>query len=108
MSTTIKSNFFWNVFKGGELDEDGARLAQALLAKEDTDWDDLTIDLRGKSHKYMSITFFYGFLQEIATRAPGTLERARKVKWILTYPVFDSIVEAYMTEFKPRAAKTAA
>ena len=108
MSTTIKSNFFWNVLEDGEPAGVGTRLAQALLAKEDTDWDDLTIDLRGRSIEILSSSFFYGFLRELATRAPDTLERARKVKWMLAYPAFDSIVEDYMTEFKPRAAKAAA
>ncbi len=108
MATIIKSDFFWDVMKDGTPAEEGARLAQALLAKGDTDWDDLTIDYRGMSIELHSMFFFYGFLQEIATRAPAVLERARKVKWMLSYETFESLVEAYMTGFVPRAARAAA
>ena len=61
----------------------------------------MSIELHG-------ITYFHGFLQEIASARPGILERARKVKWTLSYPVLEPIIDAYMTGFQPRASRIAA
>ena len=108
MSTAIKFDFLAKVIADGPPAREGARLAEALLAKEGADWSDLTVDFRGMPIELLGISFFYGFLQRIADTRPEILDRARKVKWILSYSGLDEIVAAYMTMFQPRAPRAAA
>jgi hypothetical protein len=104
MSTAIQFDFLAKVIENGSPAEEGARLARALLAKDDADWSDLTVDFRGMPFELLGISFFYGFLQQIASTRPETLERARKVKWTLSYSGLDEIVAAYVARFQPRGA----
>jgi hypothetical protein len=107
MSTAISFQFLQGVIKGGTPAEEGARLASALLSKEDADWSDLTVDFRGMPFKLLGISFFYGFLQRIADARPEALETARRVKWTLSYSGLDEVVAAYVTGFRPRARAAA-
>jgi hypothetical protein len=105
MSTAIKFDFLARVIEDGSPAAEGAHLAKALLAKDDADWSDLTIDFRGMPFDLLGISFFYGFLQHVASAQPELLERARKVKWTLSYSGLDEIVAAYMTRFQPRGSR---
>jgi hypothetical protein len=108
MSTAISLQDLWNIIKDDTPAENGVRLAKALLARDEVDWDDLIIDLRGMSIELLNISFFYGFLRRIAEARPELLTRARRVKWTLSYHSLEELVATFMISFQPRPSKNAA
>ena len=60
--------------------EEGVNLAKALL-DGDTDWDDLTIDLRGLPASLLISAFFNGFLATINLKQPDLLSKAQNTVW---------------------------
>jgi hypothetical protein len=108
MSTTITLPFLRNIIEDGTPREEGTRLAEALLSRDDVDWTDLTVDLRDMPSELLNISFFYGFLQRIADTRAEVLERARAVKWTLSYPALETLVGAFMLKFQPRSPRKAA
>ena len=108
MSTAISLQFLRGVIKDGPPSAEGGRLAAALLSRDDVDWSDITVDLRGMPYELLNISFFYGFLQQVAGARSEILERARKVKWTLSHQGLEESVAAYVARFRPRSARTAA
>jgi hypothetical protein len=102
MSTTISRKFFWDVIKDRPASVEGGSLAKALLSKDDVDWNDLTVDMRGMSYDLLNVSFFWGFLQQVADDRSEILESARKVKWLLSHRGLDDMVAIYVTKFLPR------
>lgn len=80
--------------------EEGAKFARVLLSKE-TDWNDLTIDVRDLPASLIISAFFNGFLQRIFNERPAVLPQARRIKWELAYPFQQENVARWMKDFEP-------
>lgn len=101
MTTTIDAT---QIVKRAFPPEEGAALAQTLLAKSDTDWSDLVIDLRALPSSLLISAFFNSFLQTIYQQQPTLLERARKIRWEVKFPFQRENVTDWMKKFEPFVA----
>jgi hypothetical protein len=81
--------------------EEGARLADSLLQLE-SDWSQLSIDLRTMPAGLLISAFFNGFLQRVHEKKPELLPTARIVKWQLAHPFQEKNVREWMRDFQPQ------
>ncbi len=108
MSTSISLENLRNLIEDGTPSEEGARLARMLLSRDDVDWNDLTVDVRSMPIELLNVSFFYGFLQQVADAKPELLNAARGVKWIFSHRGLQETVGTLIPQFQPRSVKTAA
>jgi hypothetical protein len=99
MSTRIDLR---TIVKSGTPREEGRRLAEALLARESVDWDDLTIEARSLPLDLFNISFFYGYLQQVFDAEPALLDRARRARLNSPYRVLEEVASKFMNDFQPR------
>jgi len=81
--------------------DEGKRLADALLTRQDVTWNDLEIDLTACTPALLISAFFNGFLQEVFEKKKMILDDARKIKWHLQFPFQNDNVKRWMSDFKP-------
>jgi hypothetical protein len=89
------------IVEAGFPPDEGERLAAKLLNATDTNWEDLTIDLRGLPSGLLISAFFNAFLQEIYDRRPNLLKQARTIKWRVTYDFQEANIKQWMSDFAP-------
>ena len=78
--------------------EEGAELAKSLL-RQDLDWDDLTVDLKGLPASLLISAFFNGFLAAITAERPELLPKAKRIYWQLDYDFQEENVARWMRGF---------
>lgn len=81
--------------------DEGAKLAETLLADSGIEWEELSVDLRGLPASLLISAFFNSFLQRVYEAKPRLLDRARRIEWEVKFGFQKDNVRKWMAEFQP-------
>jgi hypothetical protein len=81
--------------------DEGLRLADLVLQKNDVDLSDLEIDLMDCASALLISAFFNAFLQRVHEQQPTRLDDARTIQWKLKFDFQHKNVDNWMKNFRP-------
>ncbi len=83
--------------------DEGARLAENLLAQKGLNWNELTIDLTNADAAMLISAFFNSFLQTIHERSTDRLDDAKRIQWKMKFEFQQESVLEWIYDFEPEA-----
>lgn len=82
--------------------DEGARLADALLAQSGLAWEDLEVNVAHLPPSLLISAFFNAFLHRVSEKKPALLNKARGVKWHARFPFQQANIDLWLERYDPQ------